>query len=84
MISQYAEKVRVLNELRKTKPKFNWNSTHQKAFEDILRARTNPPILKPYSLNKEATQTTDASGHHIGACLTQEGNPVIFISRKLL
>jgi hypothetical protein len=83
MIPQYAEKVRVLNELRTQKPKFDWKSDHQRAFEQILSDLTSPPVLKPYSLNKEATLTTDASGHQIGACLTQEGNPVIFISRKL-
>jgi hypothetical protein len=83
MIPHYAEKVKVLNDLKKMRPKFNWTALHQTAFDGILHDLTSPPIMKPYSLSKEATLTTDASGHQIGACLTQEGNPVIFISRKL-
>jgi hypothetical protein len=37
----------------------------------------------PYSLNKEVTVTTDASKDSLAACVTQEGHPVIYVSRTL-
>ena len=39
--------------------------------------------MQPYSLQKEATVTTDASEKAIGGVLLQEGHPVIYVSRKL-
>ena len=41
------------------------------------------PLVQPYSLQKEATVTTDASEKALGWVLSQEGHPVIYVSRKL-
>ena len=41
------------------------------------------PLVQAFSLTKEATVTTDASEKAIGGILSQEGHPVIYISRKL-
>ena len=40
------------------------------------------PLVQPYSLQKEATVTTEASEKAIGGVLSQEGHPVIYVSRK--
>ena len=42
----------------------------------------NPPV-QPYSLKKAATVTTDASEKANGGVPSQEGHPVIYVSRKL-
>ena len=54
-----------------------------KAFEDINNELCANPLVQPYSLQKEATVTNDASEKTIGGVLLQEGHPVIFVSRKL-
>ena len=41
------------------------------------------PLVQPYSFQKEATVTTDASEKAIGGDLSQEGHPVINVSRQL-
>ena len=40
-------------------------------------------VVKPYSLDKELTVTCDASEKAIGAILSQEGKPVMYLSRLL-
>ena len=55
----------------------------QKTFEDIKNELCANPLVQPYSLQKEATVTTDASEKAICGVLSQEGHPVIYVSRKL-
>ena len=55
----------------------------QKAFEDIKNELCANPLVQPYSLQKEATVTTDASEKAIGVVPSQEEHPVIYVSRKL-
>ena len=55
----------------------------QKPFEDIKNELCANPLVQPHSLQKEATVTTDASEKAIGGVLSQEGHPVIYVSRKL-
>ena len=55
----------------------------QKAFEDVKNELCANPLVEPYSLHKEATVTIDASEKAIGRVLSQEGDPVIYVSRKL-
>ena len=55
----------------------------QKAFEDIKNELCANPLVQPYNLQKEATVTTYASEKAIGGDLSQEGHPVIYVSRKL-
>jgi len=83
MIPNYASKVRPLNELRNSKKDFCWTSRHQGSFDTLVKELSSPPVLKPYSLEEEATLTTDASEGQIAACLSQKGHPVIFVSKTL-
>ena len=55
----------------------------QKAFKDIKNELYANPLAQPYSLQKEATVNTDASENALGGALSQEGHPVIYVSRKL-
>lgn len=82
LIPNYASKVQPLNKLRNAKS-FEWTPECNQSFELMKKEISSQPVLQPYSLEKEATLTTDASQTTIAAVLTQEGYPVIFISRNL-
>ena len=81
MIPDFATKMLPLNENRKEE--LRWDKEEQNAFENIKNELCANPLVQPYSLTKEATVTTDASEKAIGGVLSQEGHPVIYISRKL-
>ena len=81
MIPDLATKVLPLNNMRKRE--FSWGKLQQKGFEGIRKKFCAKPLLQPYSLQKEATVTTDASKKAIGVVFSQEGRPVIYVSRKL-
>ena len=81
MIPDFATKILLLNNMRNSD--FSWGKMQQKAFEDIKNELCANPLVQPYSLQKEATVTTDASEKTIGGVLSQEGHPVIYVSRKL-
>ena len=81
MIPNFATKMLPLNEIRKEE--FRWDKEEQNAFENIKNELCANPHVQLYSLTKEATVTTDASEKAIGGVLSQEGHPVIYVSRKL-
>ena len=62
---------------------FSWRKMQQKTLKDILKKLCANPLLQSYSLQNEATVTTDASEKPIGGVLSQEGHPVIYVSRNL-
>ena len=83
MIPNYAAKTRCINELRRKDKPFKWTDECQRAFQSLVDELTSEPLVQPYTLDKEVTLTTDASEKNIGAVLTQNDHPVIFISRNL-
>ena len=80
MIPHFATKMLPLNNMRNSD--FSWGKMQQKAFEDIRNELCANPLVQPYSLQKEATVATDASQKAIGGVLSQEGHPVIYVSRN--
>ena len=81
MISDFATKMLHLNNMRNSD--FSLGKIQQKAFEDIKNELYANPLVQPYSVQKEATVSADASEKAIGGVLSQEGHPVIYVSRKL-
>lgn len=70
--------------------KFEWPPAAADAFEALKAAITSPPVLKPFNdaAGVHTRVTTDASGHAIGAELSQSTDghtwhPVSFASRKM-
>ena len=55
----------------------------QKFFEKMKSDFCANPLAQPYSIQKKATITTDASEKAIGGVLSQEEHPVIRESKKL-
>ena len=51
----------------------------KKAFEYIKIELCANLLVQPYSLQKEATVTTDASEKAIGRVPSQEGPPIIYV-----
>jgi len=83
MIQNFSSIVQPLHALRKKGVDFVWSNKHNDAFKLILAKLASPPCLQSFCLSSEATLTTDASEKAIGAVLTQNGKPVLFVSRTL-
>ena len=83
MRPDFATKMLHLNNMRNSDFDFSWGKMQQKTFEHIKNELCAKPLVQPYSLQKEATVTADASEKIIGGVLSQEGHPVIYVSRKL-
>ena len=72
-----------LTALTSSKVKFKWTKEHTHAFEQMKAmisretALTYPDFSKPFEIH------TDASLLQLGACISQDGRPVAFYSRKL-
>ena len=60
-----------------------WSESCQRAFERVIGLLTSAPVLSFYDPSLEATVQCDASMSGLGACLLQEGKPVIYCSRAL-
>jgi len=72
-----------LNHLRKKEVPFTWSEEANRSFVSLKQILASAPLVQPYSVDKEATLTCDASKGAIGAVLTQNGQPVIYVSRTL-
>ena len=83
MIPDFSKIVGPLHTLRKKDVPFRWTCAHQLSFNRLLQLLSEPPVLSSYDLNQPVSLTTDASEKAIGAVLTQNGKPVIFVSRSL-
>ncbi len=59
------------------------SEAQQDALEKLKIKLSDESLVKPYSLSKEVTLECDASEYSIGAVLSQEGNPVMYMSRTL-
>ena len=62
---------------------WSWHDEHQKALERIQKVLTSSPVLHFYDNNKPVVLQVDVSQGGLGACLMQEGHPVIYASRSL-
>lgn len=72
-----------INSLRKSGVPFSWGESQQDAFLKLKEVLASEKVVMPYSLHKEVTLECDASEKAIGAILSQEGHPVIYMSRLL-
>ena len=72
-----------LSSLTSAKIKWDWTIQCQKAFEDMKRLIAKETLLTYPNFKKPFEIHTDASKVQLGACISQEGRPVAFYSRKL-
>jgi RNase H-like domain found in reverse transcriptase/Reverse transcriptase (RNA-dependent DNA polymerase)/Chromo (CHRromatin Organisation MOdifier) domain/Integrase zinc binding domain/Integrase core domain/Aspartyl protease len=86
-IESYSKISAPMTELTRKDQEFVWNEQAQKAFEELKRRFTEPPVLVFFDENKQSRVDTDASDQALGACLSQQGEdgkwrPVSYHSRK--
>ena len=72
-----------LPELVKENSLFDWNSTHQQAFDAIKNAINAEAALAYHDPTKEVTLQVDASSTGLGAALLQDKKPIAFASKAL-
>ena len=72
-----------IRQLTRQDVEWQWNNTHDKAFETIKQMISSTPVLKYYDAEEELTVQCDASDKGIGAALLQNGQPLAFASRAL-
>ena len=82
-VENFSETTAPLRELLHNDVEWCWQDRHQKTFEALKRAITNPPVLAYYNVKKPVTLTCDASKSGLGAACLQEGRPVAYASRAL-
>ncbi len=70
--------------MNKTKKKpWQWDPTHQHAFDDVKAAIAKETVLAYPDFSKPFEIYTDASSMQLGAVITQDNRPIAFFSRKL-
>src|SRR6478609_2930234 len=72
-----------LTALTSKKAKWKWTDEHQKAFDEMKRVITRETLLAYPNFSKPFDIHTDASLLQLGACISQDGRPIAFYSRKL-
>lgn len=89
-IRRYSEIASPLTDaLRKTAPtKIEWDSKKERAFSDLKKALSEPPVLRAPDYSKPFIVQCDASNRGMGVILCQEDEneqeqPILYASRKL-
>ena len=82
-IPHLSDKLRHINQLRKTDRPFEWTDKCQRTFELLKKELSTSPVAQPYSLDKPTVVVTDASETAIAAVLMQENHPVFYVSCSL-
>ena len=65
---------------------FHWDEMANASFQRIkdLIAKTTSQPLRYYDHTKPVTVQADASQRGLGACLIQDGQPIVFTSKSLI
>jgi len=83
-VENFAEICKPLYDLKRLeRESYQWTNKCNKSFELLKEKMVSAPVLQPYSLRKPTILTVDASQQSLGAVLSQEGHPNMFISRTL-
>ena len=62
---------------------FKWTQEQNKAFEELKKVLPSKTVIKIFDPKNEVTLTTDASERAVAAVASQEGHPIMYLSRKL-
>jgi hypothetical protein len=72
-----------LTALTSIKVKWKWTDKEQNAFDTMKKIMAGETILAYPNFDKPFHIHTDASAFQVGACISQDGKPIAFYSRKL-
>ena len=79
-----ADLVKPLRDLVKKENEFVWElEVHGKCLEKLKNVLTEAPVLKFFNSQKKTVLQCDASLGGLGACLLEDGHPVVYVSRAL-
>jgi hypothetical protein len=81
-IKDYGKLAKPLTELTK-KDNFSWNEETNKAFQNLKKVMTSPPVLVLPNFEIPFEVECDAAGRGLGAVLMQQRQPVAFFSKAL-
>ena len=82
-IKNFSSISRPLTKLTQKETIFDWTLNCEKAFYDLKNALISAPVLRFPNFKEQFTLITDASNQGLGAVLSQNGHPCLFISRTL-
>ncbi|XP_062576513.1 uncharacterized protein K02A2.6-like [Saccostrea cucullata] len=83
-VPNLSEVTSTLRDLLKSDTYFHWDEqVHGNAFSTIKKILSEAPVLSFFDPNKETILQCDASQNGLGACLMQDGHPVVYASRAL-
>ena len=71
-----------LTALTSEKAKWQWTDVEQNAFDTMKRLMARETILAYPNFDEPFEIHTDASAFQLGACISQNGKPIAFYSRK--
>ena len=71
-----------LSSMTSAKVKWKWTPECQESFEQMKARMAKETLVTFPDFNKTFEIHTDASKLQLGACISQEGKPVAFYSRK--
>ncbi|KAK3085724.1 hypothetical protein FSP39_007823 [Pinctada imbricata] len=81
---QLSEITSPLRSLLKSDVHFRWDEqVHGKAFQEVKKVLSQAPVLKYFVPSKELVLQCDSSESGLGACLMQDGHPIMYASRAL-
>ena len=82
-IKNFSSIARPLTRLTQKEIIFDWTTDCEKAFFDLKHELISAPVLKFPNFEEKFVLTTDASNQGLGAVLSQNNHPCLFISRTL-
>lgn len=82
-IPDVSEITQPLRDLLKKETLWHWDEPQDRAIEKIRHILTSNPVLKFFDVEKPVVLQVDASQNGLGACILQEGHPVVYASRSL-
>lgn len=81
--TQPSEKTALLRSLN-ADSHFRWDAeVHWKVFKDVNTVLSNTPVMSLFDEHKELALRCNAFALVLGACLFQEGQSIIYVSRSL-
>lgn len=79
-LDRLAERIEPLTQVRRRK---KWTKAQEDAFQDIKSVLATYPVVQIFDLKKTTTVTTDAIETAVSAIISQNNNPVLYLSRRL-
>ena len=80
-IPKYTDLTEPSANLRIKNIEFIWSEKQQKVFDILKVIMAKKPLMKIFNPKKDIMLTTDASEHSISGILSQEGHPIMYLSR---